>query len=195
MIKKRMGGSPRSLQYRGRLPYRGSVTIVHNPVRDHLTEIPPKVLIWSRSGSRSLATTRGKTQKIVDFTWKRWKVMPPNPDDEKIKSINQQLLLLFISHSNFFNISVRWSNFSMILLSRTARNPLRETIVTAERTMAMTYLGETFMVSEIKELVVCLVIQIRQGCGWFNRSNFSDLALIIVTQFEFNHCTICTLLI
>ena len=195
MIKKRVGTSPTPLQYRPECSHGGFVTIVHNPDRGHLTEIPPKLLVWSRSGSRSLATTRGKTQKIVDSTWKGWKVMPSTPDDEKIKSINQQLLLLFISHSNFFNISVRWSNFSMILLSRIARNPLRETIVTAERTMAMTYLGETFMVSEIKELVVCFVIQSREEYGWFNRSNFSDLALIIVTEFEFYHCSICSLLI
>jgi len=31
-MKKRVGDSPRSLQYRGRLPYRGSVTIVHNRI-------------------------------------------------------------------------------------------------------------------------------------------------------------------
>ena len=95
--------------------------------------------------------------------------MPCNPDDEKIESINQQLILLFNSHSNLSSLLERSCNVSMILLSRTARNALQPIIVAKRRTMVMIYFGGMFMVSEIKELVVCLVIQIRQRCGWFDR--------------------------
>ncbi len=132
MIKKRMGGSPRSLQYRGRLPYRGSVTIVHN-------RILPAAAV---SAAISLRRIREPLQIL----------------GQKRKK-------------------------SSILLERGERSCLPPPMTKKSK------------VSKIKELVVCLVIQIRQRCGWSNRSNFSDLALIIVTQFEFNHCTICTFLI
>lgn len=132
MIKKRVGGSPRSLQYRGRLPCRRSVTIVHNRI----------LLAAAVSAAISLRRIR---EPLLGLGQKRKK--------------------------------------SSILLER------------GERSCLPLPMTKKSKVSKIKELVVCFVVQIGQGCGWSNRSNFSDLALIIVTEFEFDHSTICSILI